>query len=860
MINTGASRREDGYGISIDSNGAVWISGIHSGLRKYTMTSINAFGVPIFSASVQSSFPLSPITNLGRAIYEPETDSMFLSGYTSANPRDGTLWGEAGRELVRINNWSGSRTLAWRTVLPYDADPPAGDIVTVKSISMAGNRIIAAMGTTGAVIAYDKTTGQKVADLARGPEIGGYGGWLDTVQPVSAFQRSNGEYLIFVEEDLLAKIIMYRTGAITPTGLTAVVNAAGGIDLAWTDNCDRESGFELEQSIDGINFTTIATLDINTQQHTIDSPTPGQNLTFRIRATHSFDDSPYSNTATVEVEPPTQLWFYDDIGNVGLAGSANENQGVWTITSSGADIWGNSDQFGYLYQTIRGDFDLSARVSSISVTDQWAKAGVMVRESLAADAKHASMFITGSNGTEFLHRALTAGSSVSVVGQEDEAPVWVRLVRQGNLLSAYESLDGSTWNIAGSSTVVMNEMVYVGLSVTSHNNSLLNASTFDSLSVTQLWSFTDIGSVGLTGSATQNQGVWTVLGSGTDIWDNADQFGYLYQPVSGDFQMSARINSITVTDSWSKAGVMVRETLTTGSRHASMFLTGSNGAAFQYRSNTSSSSGHIAGGAASAPLWVRVVREGEELASYRSADGNTWTLVGSTTIAMGEDIYVGLAVTSHNNSLINTSVFEQLTIEPLDTQAPMMLSAPTINAQSTDTLSRSQVTSVTWEFSEPVFAAKHNLTLKNLDTGSIVDLSSRTFTVDGSRLTLLLDQKSMDQASGPQLFLANGNYELILSGVTDHVGNPLIATSNNTIGSTVALRFHKLVGDYNGDRKVNSTDYLNWRQHFGKSVSDSVNQSYDLDGDGKVTSADYLLWRQHLNLSLLDKGSGMFVY
>ena len=72
-----------------------------------------------------------------------------------------------------------------------------------------------------------------------------------------------------------------------------------------------------------------------------------------------------------------------DIGPPPLAGSATFRLGTYTVTGSGNDIWGQEDQFNFVYQPITGDVDVSARVASLQGSSTWAKAGVMIRESLA---------------------------------------------------------------------------------------------------------------------------------------------------------------------------------------------------------------------------------------------------------------------------------------------------------------------------------------------------------------------------------------------------------------------------------------------------------------------------------------------
>ncbi|GCE22163.1 hypothetical protein KDK_59630 [Dictyobacter kobayashii] len=176
------------------------------------------------------------------------------------------------------------------------------------------------------------------------------------------------------------------------------------------------------------------------------------------------------------------------------------------------------------------------------------------------------------------------------------------------------------------------------------------------------WQQQDIGSVGQTGSASASNGTFTVTGSGNDIWDTADAFQYVSQPLSGDGTIVARIDSQQNTDGWAKAGVMIRESLTAGSTHALMALTPDNGAVFQRRTTTGGSSSSTAGASVAAPYWVKLQRAGSTFTGSISSDGSSWTVVGSDTISMATNAYVGLAVTAHNTSALNTTSFSQVSV------------------------------------------------------------------------------------------------------------------------------------------------------------------------------------------------------
>jgi hypothetical protein len=158
------------------------------------------------------------------------------------------------------------------------------------------------------------------------------------------------------------------------------------------------------------------------------------------------------------------------------------------------------------------------------------------------------------------------------------------------------------------------------------------------------WTSRDIGAVGPAGSATVSGGTFTIKGAGADIWNSADAFHYVSRPISGDVDIVARVTSIENVAAWVKAGVMIREALTPESAHALMLVSPGKGLAFQRRVAPGGISTNTSGGAGTAPNWVKLERRGNTISAFRSADGATWTLVGSDTFSMGANVQVGLAV------------------------------------------------------------------------------------------------------------------------------------------------------------------------------------------------------------------------
>jgi regulation of enolase protein 1 (concanavalin A-like superfamily) len=319
-----------------------------------------------------------------------------------------------------------------------------------------------------------------------------------------------------------------------------------------------------------------------------------------------------------------------------------------------------------------GDIDISVRVDSLEKTDVWAKAGLMIRETLAADARHVDMMLTGDGLATFQHRTTVGGGGASTTVPGMTFPYWVRLVRQGNVFTGYRSPNGTTWSAVGSLTLSLSSSTYVGLAVTSHNPSQLATGVLSNLSTTapsggtpstlpSPWTNRDIGSPAKAGSASASAGTFTVAGAGADVWATSDQFQFVYQPLQGDVEVLARVDSLQNTNVWAKAGVMIRESLNANSRHAFMLATPGSGWAFQSRLETGGTSYTQPGPTGTAPGWVRLVREGNLFSAYHSTNGTSWTLVATDTIAMASTVYVGLAVTSHNTSATAAASFSNVT-------------------------------------------------------------------------------------------------------------------------------------------------------------------------------------------------------
>jgi hypothetical protein len=207
--NTSGTRLAGGWGWWVDTNGDIWRTSDIKGIHRLHFGGLDAKGNPIYSYSDMTTYPVpQPFTELRRAIYVPETDSLYVTGYTADAAVQAGFWKEVGRVLVRYDNWSSGKPVQRYTVtLPWQ--PQAKPIETIIGLTVEGQYVFA-VEPVGAVHVFDKDSGREVGVIRPGPEVGKASGWVDVPNGVSAYRRSNGEYLVFVEEDARGKVMMYR--------------------------------------------------------------------------------------------------------------------------------------------------------------------------------------------------------------------------------------------------------------------------------------------------------------------------------------------------------------------------------------------------------------------------------------------------------------------------------------------------------------------------------------------------------------------------------------------------------------------------------------------------------------------------
>jgi fibronectin type 3 domain-containing protein len=275
-----------------------------------------------------------------------------------------------------------------------------------------------------------------------------------------------------------ATVMMLSPGnqpPLAPTGLTAISSNAA-VALAWSPAAGANSYLVNRSTVSGGPYTNIAS-GVTATTYVDTGLINGTTYYYVVAATNSYGLGSNSGEAGATPWP----WQTQDIGAVGISGSATLSNGVFIVTGAGADIQGTADAFRIVYLPVTGDATIIARVVSVQNVDAWSKAGVMIRQSVDAGAANAFIALTPGNGVTWQYRSRAGASTSWSQTTGLSAPYWVKLVRSASSFTGYGSSDGTNWTQQGTMSITMSNSVAVGLVLTSHNSSSLCTATFDNV-------------------------------------------------------------------------------------------------------------------------------------------------------------------------------------------------------------------------------------------------------------------------------------------------------------------------------------------------------------------------------------------
>jgi regulation of enolase protein 1 (concanavalin A-like superfamily) len=467
-------------------------------------------------------------------------------------------------------------------------------------------------------------------------------------------------------------VISPQPGAVVQTTSPHTIQwQAGSTDGDRLENFKVYLGFEQGGAITYQPLAGCTFLPADARQCTWSSPGPASDAAhILVVATDAFTDEGSGESGRFQIDSPQTGslpagWSNQDIGAVSAAGRASFDGNMFTVSGSGADVWGTADAFHFAHKTMTGDFSITARVVTVQNVSQWTKAGLMIRESLSPNARHGFALATPSTvkGTAFQYRDPGGGTSASIAGPAFAPPVWLKLVKRGITITSYyrHSITDPWEKLNYQVYSGLADSVEAGLAVSSHVDGQIATATFSDVVVEALppWQAFNIASPG---GAADDGTIFATFGQGSDIWGTADALVGFFVPWVGDGTMTARVRSLENTSAWAKAGVMFRESLTPGAKHVYWLLSAGHGAALQYRASTDGQSAQAFNGPGSVPAWLRLTRRGDQFIAEMSVDGVAFSMLASTTLPMNQTLYVGIAHTSHNADARGNAVFDDLRI------------------------------------------------------------------------------------------------------------------------------------------------------------------------------------------------------
>jgi photosystem II stability/assembly factor-like uncharacterized protein/regulation of enolase protein 1 (concanavalin A-like superfamily) len=250
------------------------------------------------------------------------------------------------------------------------------------------------------------------------------------------------------------------------------------VQLNWTENVNTTIAY---RRTDEVKWNTVNAGTTNT--FLLSGLNGCDEYEIRVRKNCGSDSSFWSASVFIQTNPYPlpAIWTKNDIGAVGLAGSVcyDAIRQSYTVDGSGDDIWGSNDQFYFVHTPFTGNIEASCRVTKIDNNYGWAKAGIMIRESLDTDSRQSMVCLTPGNGVANQYRQNTGGGSGNENIGNINAPVFIKINRVDTVISTYYSFDEISWILINQDTFNISDSAYIGLFSCSHENDKLHTAVFD---------------------------------------------------------------------------------------------------------------------------------------------------------------------------------------------------------------------------------------------------------------------------------------------------------------------------------------------------------------------------------------------
>ncbi|MDQ8203388.1 hypothetical protein [Pelagicoccus sp. SDUM812003] len=465
--------------------------------------------------------------------------------------------------------------------------------------------------------------------------------------------------------------------------ISPVFAFAQTVTLSWLDLADSEDGFFVERSTDGVNFSLIGESGPNEPRFVDASVELGVEYFYRVCAFNAFGCSDFSGVGSIEVgqdaEVPNELIIPESelIGNMSAAGSSeyDEEINAYLITGSGRGYETYSDDLRFTHVAVEGDFSLTLQVHTFEPDADWARVGLMLREDLSPEARHASMTINGRNYFESLVRSSKGGRVSASMEQVVRDEVYLRIQRKaGEVLLTY-SHDGQDWIADSCETLTLTGRAHVGIAIGSQRDGRVSGALVEVLE-SSVEGFQGIeGVASLLGRPVETvimgamieegeysydpvSGAHRLSGSGRGHETYEDNLKFARVSLTEDASLTVKISDFQAVKSWDRAGIMIRSSDAAQAAHMTMAF--NSGGFYEYlcRSNDGEGVSSTLLEPIAAEGYLRLEKSGPTVRASYSADGSKWTLAHEAQLPFGESYLIGFTVGSQADGDLTSARFE----------------------------------------------------------------------------------------------------------------------------------------------------------------------------------------------------------
>lgn len=695
-------------------------SGDYSEIGEYLLTAS-----PLPDGLLTADIP-NTIDRGGTASYDPATGILTQLGAGT------DIWSTSDQFRFSYDTFTGNGSITARVISLDSTDPNAKAGVMFRTSSL-GNSSFVMMGVKpgGQIELFRRNGSGTSANVVASITPGGVPRWLRLTRTDNSFTGEysddgiswttlgttsvslgtsvlggfattshNSRKAAYAEFDNLAlagtlgEIAPSYNALPAPANLTAAPapGANTNIVLNWSD-IEGESGYAIERSVDGVNFARLSgTLGANATTYTDSTAWGSMRWWYRIVALSGASGSVPSALASAVNKPgaPTNP------ASAYAVPAISDSSGT-AIYLNWADVQGET---GYRVERSTDGANFTQIATTSANLNAYNDSGVSANRGYVyritpltslGDGLAASLLIQA--GTRWTTSALATkarGSSFVALGWNDFASeTGYRIERTTNGVTGWTSVitlpaGRTTW--VDTAVSQLTEYYYRVVAVLPVSEILSSAIAFSaSLPASPLpagWNSADVGSVGGwgIGGSVDGGSTFKVIGGGTQIGGSADSFHYLYRPLNGDGSITVRVASQKNNDidDNAEAGIMIRESLASGSRYVFVNVEpGRNGRTdLESRASTGGGITNTTGLSNRAPIWMRLTRAGNLFTAEASTNGSTWTTLGTRTITMAAPVYIGMAASAIESNLMSWANFASVSLSGDTTanQPPMIVS------------------------------------------------------------------------------------------------------------------------------------------------------------------------------------------